>query len=55
MAKDPIVDEIRKNRNEIAKESGNSLKAIAAEAKKRQKGRGKKVVSRTRTKQKRSI
>lgn len=55
MAKDPIVDEIRKNRREIAQESGNDLRAIAAEAKKRQEGRGKKVVSFARTTKKHSI
>lgn len=45
MAKDPIIDEIRKNRKEIAEQFGYDLRAIVADARKRQKARGKKVVS----------
>lgn len=45
MAKDPIIDEVRRNRTEIAKQFNYDLKAIVADARERQKGRGKKVVS----------
>jgi len=55
MAKDPIIDEVRKNRREIAEHFGYNLRAIIADAKKRQKTRGKKVVSLTRGKKKRTI
>jgi len=45
MAKDPIIDEVRKNRQEIAEQFGYDLRAIITDAKKRQKTRGKKVIS----------
>jgi hypothetical protein len=45
MAEDPIIDEIRRNRREIAKRFNHDLKAIIADACKRQKRRGKKIVS----------
>jgi hypothetical protein len=53
MAKDPIIDEIRRNRREIAEKFGYDLRAIIADARKRQKARGKKVVSLARTRRKR--
>ena len=37
MPKDPIIDEIRKNRREIAEKFGYDLRAIIADARKRQK------------------
>jgi hypothetical protein len=49
MAKDPIIDEIRRHRQEIAARCGYDLRAIIADARKRQKTRGKKVVSLART------
>jgi hypothetical protein len=55
MAKDPIIDEIRRHRKEIAEQFGYDLRAIIADARKRQKTRGKKVVSLTRTRKKRDI
>ena len=54
MAKDPIIDEVRKNRQEIAERFGYDLRAIIADAKKRQKTHGKKVVSLARGKKKRT-
>jgi len=45
MAKDPIIDEIRCHRQEIAEQFDYDLRAIIADARKRQKIRGKKVVS----------
>ncbi|HPC95310.1 MAG TPA: hypothetical protein PLU87_10225 [Sedimentisphaerales bacterium] len=54
MAKDPIIDEIRKNRKEIAKQFGYDLRAIVADARKRQKAGGKTVVSFTRAKRTRT-
>ncbi len=45
MAKDPIVEEIRRNRQELAKQFDYELGAIVEDARKRQHGRGKKVVS----------
>jgi hypothetical protein len=55
MAKDPIIDEIRRNRREIAQKFGYDLRAIIADAQKRQKKHGRKVVSFARTKKKRTI
>jgi hypothetical protein len=55
MDRDPIVDEIRKHRKEIAEQFGYDLRAIIADARKRQKGHGKKVVSLARTRKKRSV
>jgi len=55
MVKDPIVDEIRRHRREIAKQFGYDLRAIVADARKRQRGHGKKVVSLLRTRKKRSV
>jgi hypothetical protein len=55
MAKDPIVDEIRKHRKEIAEQFGYDLRAIIADARKRQRGHGKKVVSLARTRKKRTV
>ncbi len=45
MAKDPIVDEIRKNRRELAKQFDYDLRAIVEDAQRRQRGPGKEVVS----------
>jgi hypothetical protein len=53
MAKDPIIDEIRRHRQEIAARFGYDLRAIIADAHKRQKRQGKKVVSLARTRKKR--
>jgi hypothetical protein len=55
MVKDPIIDEIRKNRQEIAKQFDYDLRAIIADARKRQKMHGKKVVSLVRAKKKRTV
>jgi len=55
MTKDPIIDEIRRHRQEIAKKFNYDLRAIAADARKRQKTKGKKVVSFARTKRKRTV
>ena len=55
MAKDPIIDEIRCHRQEIAKQFDYDLRAIIADARKRQKMRGKKVVSLARTRRKRTV
>jgi hypothetical protein len=52
MAKDPIIDEIRRHRQEIAEQFGYDLRAIIADARQRQKGRGKKVVSLVRARKK---
>ena len=54
MTKDPIIDEIRKHRQEIAKQFNYDLRAIVADARKRQRGRGKKIVSLARTRKKRT-
>jgi hypothetical protein len=54
MSKDPIVGEIRKNRKEIAKQFNYDLRAIIEDARRRQKGRGKKVVSFARGRKKRT-
>ena len=45
MTRDPIVEEIRKNRQELAARVQFDLKATIAGAQKRQRGRGKRVVS----------
>ena len=45
MAKDLIIDEIRRHRQEIAEQFDYDLRAIIADARKRQKRHGKKVVS----------
>ncbi len=55
MAKDPIIDEIRRHRQEIAKQFDYDLRAIIADARKRQKTHGKKVVSLARTRKKRTV
>jgi hypothetical protein len=55
MTRDPIIDEIRKHRRQIAEQFGYDLRAIIADARKRQKGRGKKVVSLARTRKKRTL
>lgn len=55
MAKDPIIDEVRRNRKEIAEKFDYDLRAIIADARKRQKARGKKVVSLARTRGKRTV
>jgi hypothetical protein len=54
VAKDPIIDEIRKNRKEIAEQFGYDLRAIVTDARKRQKAGGKTVVSFTRGKKART-
>ncbi len=54
MTKDPIIDEIRRHRKEIAEKFDYDLRAIIADARKHQKTRGKKVVSFVRTKKKRT-
>lgn len=55
MTKDPIIDEIRKNRKEIAAQFDYDLRAIIADARKRQRTRGKKVISLARRKKKRTV
>ncbi len=45
MMRDPIIAEIRKNRQELAARFDFDLGAIIADAQKRQRGRGKRVVS----------
>jgi hypothetical protein len=45
MAKDPIVDEVRRVREEQAAKYGFDVKAILAAAKKRQRRSGREVVS----------
>jgi hypothetical protein len=45
MMRDPIIAEIRKNRQELAGRLNFGLGAIIADAQKRQRGRGKRVVS----------
>lgn len=45
MTRDPIVEEVRKNRQELAARFQFDLKAIIADAQKRQRGRGKRIVS----------
>lgn len=48
MPDDPIVAEVRKHREEIAREFGNDLRAIYEHFKKRESEGGWKVVSRRR-------
>ncbi|MCU0913718.1 MAG: hypothetical protein MUC88_04035 [Planctomycetes bacterium] len=55
MERDPIIDEIRKHRREIAEQFDYDLRAIIADARKRQKGRGKNVVSLARGRKKRTL
>jgi hypothetical protein len=55
MAKDPIIDEIRRHRQEIAEQFDYDLRAIIADARKRQKTHGKKVVSLARARRKRTV
>lgn len=45
MLKDPIVDEVRRIREEQAAKHGFDVKVIIAEARKRQRKSGRKVVS----------
>ena len=45
MAKDPIVDEVRRVREELAAKYSYDIKAILAAAKKRQRRSGHRVVS----------
>jgi hypothetical protein len=54
VTKDPIIDEIRRNRREIAEQFNYDLKAIIADARGRRKGRGKKIVSFARGRKKRT-
>ena len=55
MAKDPIIEEIRRHRREIAERFGYDLRAIIADARKRQKRQSRKVVSLARTRRKRTV
>jgi hypothetical protein len=55
MTKDPIIDEIRRHRQEIAAQFDYDLRAIIADARKRQKTRGKKVVSLAPSRRKRTV
>jgi hypothetical protein len=55
MAQDPILDEIHRHRREIAARFGYDLRAIIADARKRQKRHGKKVVSLARRRKKRTF
>ncbi len=48
MAEDPIVAEVRKHRDEIARECGNDLRAIFDYFKKGEKEGGREVISRPR-------
>jgi hypothetical protein len=54
MAKDPIIDEVRRNRKEIAERFNYDLRAIVAAAQKRQKAHGRRVVSFARGRKKRT-
>ena len=45
MARDPIVDEVRAIREELAAQFGFNVRAIAEDARKRQKASGHEVVS----------
>ena len=45
MYKDPIVEEVRKYREENARRFGYSIRAIAEDARKRERTRGHKLVS----------
>ena len=53
MTRDPIVDEIRRTRQELAARFNYDLRAIIIDAQKRQRARGKKVVSFARVRKKR--
>ena len=55
MVKDPIVDEIRRHRKEIAENFNYDLRAIITDARRRQRRGGKKVVSLARAKKKRTV
>jgi hypothetical protein len=55
MTKDPIIDEIRHHRKEIAEKFNYDLRAIITDARRRQKRGGKKVVALARTKKKRTV
>lgn len=48
MAEDPIVAEVRRHRDEIARECGNDLRAIFDYFKKHERDDGREVVSRAR-------
>jgi len=54
MSKDPIIDEVRRNRKEIAERFNYDLRAIIADAQKRQKAHGRRVVSFARGRKKRT-
>lgn len=54
MSEDPIIEEIRRHRQQLAKRFNYDLRAIAADARKRQRAGGKKVVSFARVKKKRT-
>jgi hypothetical protein len=54
MARDPIVEEIRRNRQELAKRFDYDLRSIIEDARKRQEAGGKTVVSFTRDKKTRT-
>ena len=54
MTEDPIVEEIRRNRQQLARRFDYDLRAIVADARKRQSAHGKKVVSFARTNKKRT-
>jgi hypothetical protein len=45
MIEDPIVEEIRKHRDEIARKFGYDIRAIAQDARKRERTSGHKLVS----------
>jgi hypothetical protein len=55
MARDPIIDEMRRHRQEIAERFNYDLRAILADARKRQNTHGQKVVSLARTRKKRTF
>lgn len=52
MTDDPIVAEVRRHRDEIARECGNDLRAIFDYFKAREKEGGRKVISRVRERRK---
>jgi hypothetical protein len=54
MTEDPIIEEIRRNRKQLAARFNYDLRAIAADARKRQRAHGKRVVSFARVKKKRT-
>jgi (p)ppGpp synthase/HD superfamily hydrolase len=45
MIKDPIIEEVRKHRDEIAREFGYDIRALVEDARKREKTRGHRLVS----------